>query len=146
MRDYVVRLFYTTMAGESAFIRETGIIKAPNGMSAANKAIKKYAYDDILDKKKKRNDKIKQKFNLESINTSTKQNKHISEKNVHNYLSNEYNTTENNSSTFTNFFHNFIDNEIKKSKNESMDNSVELAKKIQKMEIIKKNLSMQNQG
>lgn len=45
MRDYVVRLFYTTMAGESAFIRETGIIKAPNGMSAANKAIKKYAYD-----------------------------------------------------------------------------------------------------
>lgn len=48
MKDYVVRLFYATKGGESAFIRETAIIKAPNGMSAANKAIGRYA-DDLDD-------------------------------------------------------------------------------------------------
>ena len=48
MRDYVVRLFYATKDGESAFIRETAIIKASNGISAANKAIGKYT-DDLDD-------------------------------------------------------------------------------------------------
>ena len=115
--------------------------------------IKKYVYDESVDKKKKsNNNKNKTKFNLETINistTSTQQLRHISDKNVNSInknLTKENKTTDNNSFSFTNFFQNFIDKEINKSKNETTDNSQELAKKMEKLEKLKKNLSTQNQG